>query len=303
MINHNSSFLFTTVVLIFLILISCTGKDSRVAPEEFIPESISDVGMNRSTDVLVFRGDSLSYYTNDAAFVQRFNFVDMATADYSKNDITLEVEIFRFASPQDAYGLYSHMRWGNAANAFPIGIEGFRALPNIYFVKGSYVVHIMGFDDSEEPTEALNTLAAYYANEIPGDNQMPDRFALFPAIGTVPASAIYFPDAFLGIDFMKCVYACYQEVETDTVFLFLACDSAGSMLMQWSKMAEADSTIRPLPKGITFDDGKGFSIEHQRFGRVVLGIKNDILVAMMGYDDRHARFMNDWLNSLSEKAT
>ncbi len=298
--NKSNSF-FTCSVLLFLILISCTGKDTRVTPEEFIPESISELGLDRSAEVLVFRGDSLTYYTNEAQFIQRFNFIDMASADYTGDDIVLEVEIYRFASPEDAYGYYSHVRWGNSDKTFPIGVEGFRSLPNVYFVKGPYVVHTMGFDDSEKPARALDDLAAYYADEIPGDNTMPDRFALFPSEGTVPSSAMYFPNAFLGIDFMKCVYSSYQKIDTDTVFLFLACDSAEAMFLQWSKIAEADSTIRPLPEDIPYDEDKGFIIEHQRYGRVIIGIKNDIMTAMMGYDERHKQFMNDWINSLPEK--
>ena len=281
-------------------LISCSGRDNRVRPEEFLPESISSLGMERSADVLVFRGDSLSHYTRDAPFYERFNFVDLATCDYSADNIVLEVEIFRLAAPKDAYGLYSHMRWGNSDKVVPLGIEGFKSPPDIVFVRGPYVVHVMGFDDSEAPMKALDDLAAYFASDVPGVNQMPPPFAIFPSEGRVPASAIYFPDMFLGLDFMKCIYACYHEIDADTVFLFMACDSAGPMLLQWNRVSEADSTYHPAPEDLPFDEGRGFMIEHARFGRVLMGMKNDIMVGLLGYDDRYRQFMTDWINSLPE---
>jgi len=290
------------ITVFFLTLIACSGRDSRVRPEEFLPESIASLGMERSGELMIFRGDSLSTYTNDADFFQRFHFVDMATCDYDKDDITLEMEVYHLASPEDAYGLYSHMRWGNSDKVVPLGIEGFQSPPDIIFVKGPYVVHAMGFDDSELPMQALNDLTTYFATDMPGDTAMPAGFSMFPSEGEVPSTAMYFPDLFLGLDFMKCIYGCYREMESDTVFLFMACDSAGPMLLQWSQTAEADSTYRPLPDGIVFDDGKGFMIEHPRLGRVVMGIKNDILVGMIGYDESYGQYMSDWINTLPEKS-
>jgi hypothetical protein len=293
--------LLTISIFVLLVFISCSGRDSRVLPEDFLPESISSLEMNRASDLVTFRGDSLTQYTNDAEYYFRFNFVDMATADYSRDNIVTEVEIFRFASPEDAYGIYSHFRWGKSDMVVPLAIEGFRTSYDAFFVKGQYVAHIMGFDESQIPTKALDDLAAYFADELPGDTTLPDRFGLIPQEGIVPASAMYFPNMFLGLDFMNCVYACSYEIGDDTVFLFMACDSAGPMVLQWSKLAEEDSTYQPLPEGIPYDDGKGFRISHPRYGPIIIGVKNNIMAAILGYEERHRQFLTEWINSLPEK--
>jgi hypothetical protein len=284
-----------------ILLISCSGVDNRVKPEEFLPETISSLGIERASDPIIFRGDSLTYYTNEAEFYQRFNFVDMATADYSKDDITLEIEVFRFASPEDAYGIYSHLRWGQSEWIVPLGVEGFRHPPNTYFVKGPYVVHVMGFDDSEIPQKALDDLATYYAEDMPGDTTLPEKFALFPDEGMLAGSAMYFPDQFLRMDFMKCVYGCYCMFESDTVFLALSCDSAGPKVLEWSKLVEDDSTFQSLPADIPYDDSKGFTYSSRYYGRVMIGVKSGIMAAVLGYEDRHKQFLTDWINSLPDK--
>jgi len=291
------------ITVVFLILVACSGQDTRVNPEEFLPESISALGMERSTDLLIFRGDSLTYYTNDAQFYQRFNFVDMATCDYSKDDIVTEIEIFRFASPEDAYGLYSHFRWSHVDDVIDLGIEGFKSPPDIFWVKGPYVAHVMGFDDSEIPAKTLDDLAEYFADDLPGETSKPEKFSLFPKDGAIPTTGIYFPSNFLGLEFMNCVYGCSYVVGVDTAFLFMACKNAAPMVLEWSKAAEEAGILEPLPEDIPYDESKGFIIAHEQYGRMVIGMKNGIMVAMMDFDDeKYGQFLADWINSLPEKA-
>lgn len=285
-------------VFVLVVYLSCGGGDTRVYPEDFLPQSISALDLQQSSDLLIFRGDSISYYNNDPEFFHRFGFVDMASADYSADDILLEVELFRFATPEDAFGIYSHMRWGHSDDVISLAVEGFRTPTEIHLVKDAYVVHLMIFDESEAHSKMLEELGDYFAEELPGDTDMPEKFSLFPEEGVLSGSAMYFPDQFLRLEFMKCVYGCYCEVESDTVFLALACDSAGPMVLQWSEMVQEDSTFRPLPDDIPYDDGKGFTFSSPYLGRVMIGVKNGIMAAILGYNDNQKQFLTDWLNSL-----
>jgi hypothetical protein len=270
-------------------------------PEEYLPESISNLNMTRSADLLVFRGDSLSQYTNQAGYIQRFNFVDLATTEYTRGDITIVVEIYRFASSEDAFGLYSHSRWGQWEHVVPLGVEGFYLPTETMFVKDKYLVQLTGFSDDEEPTGALNDLAAYLADELPGTSDMPENFAAFPQESMLCHYAMYFPSGFLGMEFLNHIYGCNCVIETDTVFLMLALDSAGPMVLQWSKLAEESGAVQPLPEGIPFDDEKGFLLVSERMGNVLIGVKNNRMAAMMGYDERHKKFFCDWLESFPER--
>ena len=287
-------------LLLSMIVVSAgeIPRPATGAPQEFLPETIDQMHAKRSGELLIFRGDSLSQYTNSADFYQRFDFIDLATTEYTVDSAVMVIDISRFGSPEDAYGIYSHLRWGNADNILAIGIEAFELPVELSFVKGAYVVTIIGFSDAEAAAKMLRELAAYIAESLPGSDRLPEPFDLFPHEGAIAGTAMYFPDQFLRLDFLKRIYASNFLVGSDTLYLFLAVDSAVAMAERWRQTAEADSSLRGLPKGIPYDGGRGFTVEHQRYGNIIIGTKNDVLAVMIGYDPRHRDFLVKWLNSL-----
>ena len=292
----------TLAGLLLSIIIVSAGEIPRPAtgaPQEFLPEVIDEMHAQRSGELLIFRGDSLSEYTNSADFYQRFNFVDLATTEYTVDSAVMVIDISRFASPEDAYGIYSHLRWGNADNTLAIGIEAFELSVELVFVKDIYLVSITGFDDAEAAAKMRRQLAAYVAESLPGLDRLPEPFDLFPQEGAVAATAMYFPDQFLRLDFLKRIYATDFLVGPDTLYLFLAVDDAVAMVDQWRQRAEADSSLRLLPESMPYDNGRSFLIEHPRYGKIIIGTKNDVLAVVIGYNERHRDFLIKWLNSLS----
>jgi hypothetical protein len=171
----------------------------------------------------------------------------------------------------------------------------------IAFVKDRYVVQLYGFSEETDHAEALDGLASYLAEHLPGTNDMPAEFALFPQDDMLREYAMYFPNTFMGMEFLNHIYGCNCMVDTDTVFLMVAVDSAGPMVLQWSQQAEEQGILQPLPEDIPYDDGKGFIVTSQYYGNILVGVKNDCMAVMFGYDDRFKQYFCDWLATLPEK--
>jgi hypothetical protein len=73
----------------------------------------------------VFVGDSLWEYINGGAeLYHTYEFVDVATAYYLQDSTEIVVDIYRFATPDDAYGMYTQLRPGGPGT-MNYGIEGF----------------------------------------------------------------------------------------------------------------------------------------------------------------------------------
>jgi hypothetical protein len=295
--------ILTSLIALIVLCTTSWGDSLQVAsvhPQDYLGDSITSLGMVRSAERLVFRGDSLSQYLNDADFYHRFHFIEVASTEYKRGEITTVADVFRFDSSLNAYGIYSHLRWGNTTDLVPVGIEGFRLPTELTFVKGPYVATLTGFSESPEAKQAIEDLAGYLADNLPGTGAIPDAFALFPQDGILPGSTMYFPNRFLGLPFGNSVYACDYFVGPDTVFLFLSVDNADSALLQWRTLADEKKWYQPLPDSIPYDSGQGFIAAHERLGNIMIGVKNDILAGMIGYNERCKPFLIGWFSALAE---
>ncbi len=295
------------IMLLAIVLATVMPAKSGVSlsagqPQVFLPDSIPELHAVRSAPVLVFSADSLHRYNNVADFYRQFDVIDMATTEYSVGDTVMVVELYRFPSTEDAFGLYSHLRWGNTQGLISMGAEGFIQPIELDFVKSNYVIQITGFDDSGRPSAMRRDLAGFLDSTLPGSSDLPGGFALFPPDGRVPGTTLYFAHAFLGLDFADHVYACNYAFGEDTVFLFAAADGSAEILRQWKERNAADTSMMPPPDGIPYDDDGGFMFTNPRMGRFVVCIKNGIFAGEIGYRDSHRDFLAAWLNSLPDTA-
>jgi hypothetical protein len=288
------------IVITLLAVTSCSGGSQReiLPAAQLLPASISSLDLSRNGDVITFHGDSLSQYVGSFSdWIRRFSFVELASAEYARDSIVVVVDIMQFETPLDAYGLYLFIRYGET-DIVPLGVEGFKQVNEYSFVKGPYFVHTIGYDDREEPARVLDDFTTYFANELPGKTDPPDVFSVFPTQNLIARTDLYYPAPFMGYDFMGPVLGRGYAHGSDTVTMYLATDSAGPRVLAWSKVAEQDSALSPCPESISFDDGKGFVHHHPRYGDILVGMKKDKMVIMMGYADSLAVFVDEWLREL-----
>lgn len=290
------------VVSIALLILSlaCGGEKSNVeiATIDRLAKSYDAVGIDRSSEPRIFVGQALYEYINGGAeLYHSYKFVEVATADYKKGEIEMVVDIYKFNSSVNAFGLYSMLR-PDEADLVQLGLEGFIAPSKIEFVKGDMLVRVIGYDDSDELGLALINLADELNKQLPGDTKLPTAFEPFPSANVIAGSAKYFAEAYLGQSFLTSVYCRDYQLDSSVVTLFL-CDMDGSVkLLDWSRRAEEAGKLVDAPAGVAFAAGKAIGVNDGYYGQILAGMRGRRLVGIVGFSIVHQEFLNEWLESL-----
>lgn len=284
-----------------VLFVSCGsgGKISAVSNcADYLPAAMDSLGMEKSSETRVFSGESLSKYIDGGAEIYHtYNFVEVATADYRAGNVEMTADVYGFDNSEDAYGLYANFRPDGALDA-KLGAESFETSNSVDLVKGPYVVRVIAFEDSETALEAVLTLASQIDSLIPGGDSPPSRFLLFPADSAIAATGMYYPGRFLGFDFLAGVYTLKYSLTSDTLILFLTEDSDGGKFSQWFERGSIDGAAEPGPADLPYDEGRVFITDTARHGKIIAGLKGEMLAGMIGYDHTRAWFLSDWLLTL-----
>lgn len=167
----------TLCFIVIFAAIGCGGQSADTdtpGAVSLLPAELSMAGLTRSTDVQVFTGDSLYQYIDGGAeLYHAHGFVEVATADYASGENEFTIDVYRFNSVTNAYGLFQELR-SPYASPLAVGIEGMASAGNVKFVKGSYVVNIVAYDESNAATLTLAKVAAELSQKVPGTTEKPN---------------------------------------------------------------------------------------------------------------------------------
>ena len=287
------------IILVSILAISYGQKDQPVTTQttaDILIANVDSIGLERSSGVRLFVGDSLWEYINGGAeLYHKYKFVDVATADYFLDSIELVVDIYRFDSPVHSYGLYSMLR-PESPQTVSMGIDGFSSPSNLVFVKGSHVVMVTAYDAGEKVTNAITNTAEYFNSTVAGIVSRPRWFTAFPQVDIVPASDQIFAESFMGQAFLTDVYCQKHDRDGDTLLLFATEDESGAKFISWQEQIGSDGReIKDLP----FDEGLSVRFTHSYYGEIVTGLSGGRLVGVVGFSDKHAEFVADWLKALA----
>ena len=297
--THSYRTVLITIALSALVL-ACGSEQSKddISTVDLLAVSYDAVGIDRSSPPRTFVGRDLYEYINGGAeLYHSYSFVEVATADYKKGATEMVVDLYRFDSPVNAFGLYSMLR-PDEADLVRLGVEGFITPSKIEFVKGDLLVRVIGYDDSDETGLALINLSDEINKQLPGGTKLPAAFEPFPSGNVVPGSARYFAEAFLGQSFLTSVYCRDYQLDSSVLTLFLCNVDGGAKLLEWSRQAEQAGKLVDAPAGLAFDDGKAIGISDSYYGQIVAGIRGNRLVGIIGFSVEHQEFFDDWLDSL-----
>jgi hypothetical protein len=290
------------LILIAALLISGCGGESDstadLAAVGFLPEKIDATGFERSSDVETYVGESLFEYINGGAEVyHQYGFVDVVTAYYTHDQTEIVADIYRFGDSDNAYGLFSSLR-PLEPTVVGFGIEGFTSGTTVDFVKGSYLVRLVGFDDSPEMSAALLSMAREFDGLVLGKTTPPQMFALFPADGRMESTLKIQAESFLGQKALTDVYTIDYSADGETVTLFLTNDATGEKYAQWSERAVKRKTTALTLRSFPYDESRVFMAEDSYYGQIIAGIKGEILCGIVGYDESRKDILISWLNSM-----
>ncbi|MCX6826263.1 MAG: hypothetical protein NTV06_03190 [candidate division Zixibacteria bacterium] len=281
------------------IFYGCGKKgEETLSARQFLPDKIEGADLVRSSDIRIFAGQILwEYIAGGAEIYQQYNFIEVATANYKSGASELVADIYRFDNDIDAYGLYTIFRPEKLSLA-RIGTEGFTGPGSVIFVKGAYLVRLLGYEESETTNRALATLAGEIDKILPGDKKHPGAFSLFPDSSVIGSTDKYYSQAFLDYKFLPCFFSQKYLLDGDTVTLFFSSDQTGEKYLQWLESASAIKKAEPAPDSLSYDSAKVFIVDDYLYGRIIAGLKKGRLLGMVKYNETHKRFLANWLDSL-----
>jgi len=161
-------------------------------------------GWTLSAKTETYNRDNLFDIINGAADIfLACNFVEMTAADYTKNGTgkTITVQMYRHATPDDAFAIYSAER-SPGPTFLKIGAEGYREDGLVYFLAGSMYVKITTPDNNPAFTDTMEKIARALAAKIDPASALPAMLAVFPQQDKKPQSETYITSSFLGHKFM-----------------------------------------------------------------------------------------------------
>lgn len=297
----NDKSVIITIISMAILFHSCGGeRKSTDGPScsKFLPDEIAQAGIERSSEIRVFKGESLYEYIDGGAEIYHtYGFVEVATANYTFDETEMVIDIYRFDNSDNAYGLFASFRPDNPV-FIQLGAEGFSSPTSIDFVKGAFVVRVIAFEESAEAEQAINALASQINNMLPGSDARPARFSFFPRDAVIEATDRIYAQSFLGHKFLTDVYSRDYRIDNDTLTLFLSEDEGEEKFILWFELGVADGSAEPGPDDLLFDDGKVFVLENSYYGKIAAGLNGDNLLGMINYSDDYKDLLNGWLDSM-----
>lgn len=276
----------TLVLLIglFALPTSCSaGEDEK--PQDLsslLPDKDLPAGFDHKVSETVYDRAKIWDYIGPNSDVYLYNgFQNLLVARYDNGaGDTLDLNVFEFSTPLEAFALYSNLReyWHPDVEQLA---EGYLNGDTLTWLKGNYLGRL--HSPAIDPTE-LVPAAAEMCGEISADIKKQPEFIYFPQ-GYLPHSERVTLDDFLGQteldDFRSAAYV----LGADTLRLYMHL-SADNLLAEVVRAYMGGSGV---VKEMIFDGyTQGFVAENAEFGSLILKIKGQILVMMIGQGDREA---------------
>ena len=166
-----------------------------------------------SPDIEIFNRDNLYERINGAAplFFEN-NFREMTTTTYTCGDDYITIQAYRHATPEDAFGMYASERSSDMDYYPGIGGEAQGDEYGLYFFIGPIYVKMSANNEGEKISVAMKEIAAGFAGKIGFESVYPLIINSFPEEGSIPYSAAYFTNNYIGHEFLKFVYTVNYEL-------------------------------------------------------------------------------------------
>ena len=200
---RRSTFFLITAIIAVLV----TGVSAQT-PDEIFASFPEINGWEKQDSKEIFDVDNLYNRINGAAplFIEN-GFQEMTTFDYTKGEDYITVQVYRHATPEDAFGMYTTERSFDLT-FFPIGGEAHGDNESMYFFAGSVYVKIRSSQSNEDIGTALQEMAGAFAKKIAPGTDYPASVRMFPKENKIPHSESYITSNYIGHDFLNKVYVC-----------------------------------------------------------------------------------------------
>ena len=283
----------TTPCIIFLLSIVLASPAPAQDSSSLFP---SFRGWTIIEDETVYNPDNLWDIIDGAAdLFLEYGFVDLHIGRYHKGeDSEIRVELYRFDSEADAFGMYSQER--NPEYTFiDIGVQAYREEGVLNFLTGIYYVKIMTHLHGQEALDAMTTIARSLDSCLKQRNKLPEFLNLLPVQQKHLNSEQYIASNFLGYAFFRHAYVAHYGTNKPFRIFVIAAES----------IAEAKSTFGEFVKtspGGTTDTSKvdRYSVRDRFNGPIEIVRKGNFVAGTIDLDDSSLAYIyiDDILNRI-----
>ncbi|MEM3373454.1 MAG: DUF6599 family protein [Candidatus Anstonellales archaeon] len=226
-----------------------------------------------------------------------YSFEDLHIARYYKDDNTeIKVELYRFKSPLDAFGMYSQEKDLNY-KFIEMGVSGYIDNDILNFVTGVYYIKLYSYQVNSETQNNLSLIAKNINEYLKQNNSLPEIYNMFPAKYRIKNSEQYISKNFLGYSFLNSVAIVYYKLPD--------CSNIKVFLIR-NKDQELSETLltKYLSQNIKGDikkiDENIFEITISSNDKIIVGAKNKFLFGIVCETkcDNYKSFLGELINNL-----
>ena len=209
-------------------------------------------GWEPAGETMSFTPDTLWEHINGAAetFLQ-YGFVELKTAELSKDGVTVAVAIYEMGSPLNAFGIY-RTELPEDTPTIKIGGQALISAPyQALMVKNRFYVKVDVYDGEIDDAVGRSMLKTI-ATALPGNDGLPQVFAQLPTTDQVPGSQRFTREAFLGVRELKnCISAEYDIGTAESAQFFVMLPPEGTTLdAVWQSLANKWKAVPDQPEPV-----------------------------------------------------
>jgi hypothetical protein len=289
--NIQSIALFRSVVLVLLLILSCSSEEKAAKQEQsnkalpqistLLPADNAISGYQPAGKPTVYtRQDIWDYLSQEAEIYLTNSFVSMAVEKFSgSGGDTLIVELSQFGNDKSAFALFSsHRNPGfKSVDLDPLGyIDSHR----LYYAKGDYYLRIIGTDKTSD--ESLVQAAKAIVPGLEGSPYVDPQLKYLPTEGMVPNSIeISLKDNLAHNEPPNLVSALYQ-IDSDTVRVFYQHKTRMGMTFAVDEFLDDGGKVDEYLMGGVYQSLVGSA---PKYGKVYCAVDSGSVCAVTGFSD------------------
>ena len=198
---------FWIIILSALIISSCSSSKKSQPKTNFDKILITELdGFSRTGQLKFYSADSLANYISAADIYRGFGVIQVAGAEYHKDDFTYSVDIFEFDNPLGAFGIYARKRQPTD-NFIALGTESFIGGGYVYYFKKRYFMTVNSYGNDLPDLTSLNRLTQAIDSLLQGTAVYPQQIMIFPDKRLIEHSQKFWPH---GFDYYAVPESCFS---------------------------------------------------------------------------------------------
>lgn len=197
---------YTSILLIFLPFVKICAQDLLFPHID---------GWKLEINEEVYNANNLWDIIDGAADLYlEYSFEDLHIARYYSDNTEVKLELYRFKSPLNAFGMYSQEKDLNY-KFVDIGINGYIDNEILNFVSGVYYIKLYAYQTNTETQSNLLLIAKKIDEHLKQNNSLPEIYNVFPKEYRIKNSEQYISRNFLGYSFLNSVALVLYKLPID----------------------------------------------------------------------------------------